>query len=354
MLFLFVSACTAASGSRPAPQPYQRVIIARNTPRANIMYLQLDIAKALHYFEDEKLTPEFRYFDGAPKVAAALEEGRADFSGNSIDHAVSTRNDSRPLKMVASFTDLPAVTLVVRRQLRSQIRRVQDLKGHRIGVSNLGSGTHIIAASILRSVGLPMDSVTFVGIGAGDAMVEAARKGTVDAIITTDPAAIRLLVDGDSSLLLDLVTYEETQRVFQGGYQFTGLLTRADTILNRPDLVQKMVNVVVRANSFIATHSAAEITEALPPSLVQDRYIFVKSIEHTRPSFSEQSLVREKDVQNNISSQRAFGLIGYRQPIDAKNFYDMTFVSRAHITLSRSTGGPMQPAAPRQGKQVTK
>ncbi len=333
VLFLLGCACAASGAGRQPHERYQRVVIARNTPRGNIMYLQLDLAKALHYFEDEKLVPEFKYFNGAPNVAEALEEGRADFSGNSIDHAVAARNDARPLKMVASFTDLPAVTLVVRRQLRSQIRRVQDLKGHRIGVSNLGSGTHIIAASILRSVGLPMDSVTFVGLGGVEPMMDAVRKGTVDAIITTDPAAIRLLVDGDSSLLLDLVTYEETQRVFQGGYQFTGLLTRTDTIVNRPDLVQKMVNVVVRANRFIATHSAAEITEALPPSLVQDRYIFVKSIEHTRPSFSEQSLVKEKDVLNNINSQRAFGLIGYQQPIDPKSFYDMTFVRRAHATV---------------------
>ncbi len=73
-----------------------------------------------------------------------------------------------------------------------------------------------------------------------------------------------MLVNGDAYLLLDTVTHEETQRVFTGEYQFTGVLTRADVISPHHELVQKVVNALLRANLFIATHSAADIATVLP------------------------------------------------------------------------------------------
>lgn len=282
------------------------VTIARNARSGNIVYLQLDIAEALHYFEDEGLSPRFRYYKGGPNVASALLAGDAEFSGNSIDHAMALQDGPNHLKMVASFTSLPAVSLLVRRPLRAEIRSVADLKGHRIGISDLGSGTHIIANAILESAGLHEDSVKFVVIDARDSFINPVKAGDVDAVVTTDPIAIRLLIDANCSLLLDLVTPDETQRVFHGGYQFTGLLTRSDTIAKDPELVQKMVNIIVRANRYISTHSATDIASILPPSTVGDRFLFIKSLQHTRPSFSRDGDVRPEDVANSVRAYESF------------------------------------------------
>ena len=151
----------------------------------------------------------------------------------------------------------------------------------------------------------------------------------IDAAITTDPTTIQLLLGGDASLLLDMVTYEETQRVFTGGYQFTGLLTRRDMIVQHSALVQKMVDVMVRTNLYIATHSAAEISAVLPADIVGDRYVYVKSLEHSRPAFSRSSLVTPQSVANNVQSLITFGSITADQHLDPSNFYDMSFVMRS-------------------------
>lgn len=302
------------------------VRLAVSSRPGNIVYLQLDLAKALHYFEDEDLDVKFKFYEGGPNAAKALEEGQVEFSGNSIDHAVYTRNAPRPLKMVAGFTDLPAVTLTVRRSLRAQIRSVGDLRGRRVGIAALNSGTHVILASIFKSAGVPLNTVSIIPVGHTEQMIAAMKRGDIDAAITTDPAAIRLLVGGDAALLLDLVTYDETQRVFTGSYAFTGLMTRSDVIAQRPAVVQAMVNAVIRANQFIATHSAADIAGALPMSAKHDRYVFVKSIEHTRPSFSTDGIVTAEGVANNIKSQRVLGLITPDKTLDPTDFFDMRFV----------------------------
>ena|ERR1700730_1099060 len=111
--------------------------------------------------------------------------------------------------------------------------------------------------------------------------------------------------------------------------QFTGVLTRADVIAQHPDLVQKMVTVILRANRFIATHTAADIAAALPPSIVQDSYIFVKSVEHTRSAFSEDGVVTVQGVAKNIQSQKALGTISASQTLDPADFFDMSFVTHA-------------------------
>jgi NitT/TauT family transport system substrate-binding protein len=329
LLWTCLSSLTPAIG--PAKHaPPTSVRLAVSSRPGNIVYLQLDLAKALHYFEDEGLNVQFKFYEGGPNTAKALEEGQVEFSGNSIDHAVYTRNAPRPLKMVAAFTDLPAVTLSVRRSLRAQIRSIKDLRGRRVGIAALNSGTHVILASIFKSAGVPMNAVSIIPVGHTDQLIAAMKRGDIDAAITTDPAAMRLLISGNASLLLDLVTYDETQRVFTGSYTFTGLMTRSDVIVHRPAIVQGMVNAIIRANQFIATHSAADIADALPMSAKHDRYVFVKSIEHTRPSFSKDGIVTAEGVANNIKSQKALGLIASDQTLDPTEFFDMHFVMNTH------------------------
>jgi len=93
--------------------------------------------------------------------------------------------------------------------------------------------------------------------------------------------------------------------------------------------VQKVVNAIVKANVFIASHSAADISAALPARLVQDRYIFVKGLEHSRPSFSKDGMVTLSSVSNNIQSQIVFGAISRSARLDPATLFDMRFVSKA-------------------------
>jgi NitT/TauT family transport system substrate-binding protein len=305
----------------------QRVRFAVGSRPGNLVYLPLDLARAQDYFAEEGIEAEFVHFDGGTEAAQALAAGKADFSGNSIDHAIELRASGRELKMVASFTTLPTVTLVIRRDLKQQIRSIQDLKGRRLGVTAIGAGTHVLAAYILKKSGGSITDVEVSAVGSGITLIQALKTGKIDAAMATDPTTTALLMSGDAALLLDMVTFDETQRIFNGEYQFTGLLTRPDLIASRPLVVQSVVNAMVKANRFIATHSAADIALRLPASIVQDRYIYVKSLEHTRPSFSKDGLVTRSGVANNLQSQVAFGSVrASSASLDPASFFDMQFV----------------------------
>ena len=66
-----------------------------------------------------------------------------------------------------------------------------------------------------------------------------------------------------------------------------------------------MVNAIVKANQFIRSHSAAEIAAKLPASIVGDRYIYVKSLEHSRPAFSKDCAILPLAVENSAFSRRS-------------------------------------------------
>jgi NitT/TauT family transport system substrate-binding protein len=313
------------------PKPLEPVRLAVGSRPGNIVYLQIDLALALGYFAEEGLNVSADYFDGGTGAAKALVSRNDDFSANSIDHAITMRASGEQLKMIASFTSLPTVSVVVQRDLRTKIRSIGDLKGKRIGVTAIGAGTHVLTASILKKAGYSLSDVTIVPVGSGDSLIQAMKRRDVEVALSSDPTTTSVLMGGDASLLLDLVTFEETQRIFTGGYQFTGLLTRPEVIDTRGATAQRMVNAIVRTNRFIATHSGAEIAARLPAKIVQDRYIFVKGLQHSRACFPRDSMVTLAGVANNLQSQIAFGSIKPQPLPDPASFFDMRFVLHAPV-----------------------
>ena len=332
-LFLCVwLAVSGFCGNEASAQLKSRRTVVRlevGSQSGNLVYLPLDLARALHFFEDEGLDVRIKHGITGTTAAEDLGSGKADFSCNSLDHAIEPEPIAARLKMVASFTDLPAVTLVIRRDLRSKIRSIRDLRGRRLGIPVLGSGTHVIVAAILKSAGLSLQDVVIVAVGAGQNAVAAMRSGRIDATVSVNLMTIDLLLASQASLLLDMDTFEETQRVFEGRYQFTGLLTRDDMIRENPELVQRMVNAIVRSNRFIATHSAVEIASVLPTDLVGDRYVYIKSLEHVRPAFSATGEIGLQAVENTLQAKLAFiGPSSYRPP-QPSDLFDATFARNA-------------------------
>jgi NitT/TauT family transport system substrate-binding protein len=312
-----------------ADAPKQKVRLAVGSKPGNLVYLHIDLARALGYFEQEGLDVSYHYFEAGTSAAEAINAREYDFSANSIDHAITLRGKGGQLQMIASFTDLPCVTLVVRRDLRPQIRSERDLKGRRIGVTAIGAGTHVLAASILHQAGYSLRDVEVVPVGSGDSFIAAMKQKRIDAGMATDPTTTRLLMSGDASILLDMTDPDETGVVFHGPYQFTGLLTRPDIIRDRPAVAQAMVNAVVKAARYIRGHSAADIAASLPPVLAGDRYIYVKSLEHSRPSFAKDGMLTPAAVANNIESQLTFGLDLPESSRDPSLFLNDRFIRAA-------------------------
>lgn len=294
----------AAAGPPAAARAAEKVTLAVGGVGASV-YLQVDVAKALGLFAKEGLDADVQFLKGGAQSAAALIGGSADFSTNAIDHVLKARAQGKGLTMVTALTELPGLVLMVREKLRGQVRSPKDLKGRPLGVSSPGSGTDIILTYILHRHGIRRDEVQIVG--AGTNTFPAALKGErIDAGMTLDPYVGQIVAEGYGFPLVDLRTEAGTRSVFGGPYLFTGLVTRDEVIREKPQLVQKMANVFVEANRWLATHSPEQVAEVLPAELVGDKRTYADALRASREIYSKSGRIPPEGIEAVYRAQEVF------------------------------------------------
>jgi len=313
-LVLLVSACGGAGTPAPAATsaaPSASKAQATKPPRATVkvsvgsaaslIYLPWDLAKALNYFEDENLDVQLNYAAAGTEAATALLSGSVDFTGNSLDHSIKAQIAGKPTKMVVSFAKLPGTALIVRSDLKDTVKSIKDLKGQTVGATSVGSGTHLLLTFMMNSAGLVQDKdYTFKPCGSGTMAATLDSKGAA-ACMNSDPFITSYVNAGKGFVLGggDLRTEKDTVALLGGAYQFTGAVTTQDFISKNPDVVQRVVNALVKADRYIAANSAKDIAAKLPDAVTgADRDLYVKALDIAKGYLSADGLIDQKGVDN--------------------------------------------------------
>jgi len=250
-----------------------------------IIYLPVKLAEQLGYFQDEglevQLRSEYSGGQGVDELLVGAAQGVVGF----YDHVITMQSMGKAVVSLIQFAQAPGEVELVSAQAR-EVRTMADLKGLALGVTGLGSSTQYLTRYLVLKAGLRLNQVTFVPVGFGDAFIHALGRGAIAAGMTTEPTASRLLDSGQARVLVDLRTPEDTARALDGPYPAACLYMGSAWVERHQSQVQKLVNALVRALRFIQTHTAAEITDRLPPAfLACDRATYVKALAHTKPIF---------------------------------------------------------------------
>lgn len=304
---------------------------------ASIIYLPWDLAKALNYFEDENLDVELNYTAAGTAAATALLSGSVDFTGNSLDHSIKAQLAGKPTKMVVSFARLPGVALVVRNDLKDTVKTLKDLRGRTVGATSVGSGTHLLLTYAMNQAGLIQDKdYTFKPCGSGTMAATLDSKGA-DACMNSDPLATQYVSAGKGYLLVDYRSEKDTTALLGGQYQFTGAVTTQAYIEKNPDVVQRVVNALVRAERFFQATPAKDVAAKLPKTVTgEDLDLYVKALDAAKGYYAPDGLVDQKGVDNvlkvNIEVCKANdALCGGLKPtdkVDTAALYDNSFAQK--------------------------
>ena len=110
-------------------------------------------------------------------------------SNAGAEHVFKLRETGLDAKILTAQQNRYITELVVHKRHEGKIRTVRDLKGRTIGVSGMGSGSHVSSRYVLRHAGLdPEIDVSFVAVGGPTTQVSAMEKGQIDAVMAFDPA----------------------------------------------------------------------------------------------------------------------------------------------------------------------
>jgi len=179
---------------------------AQDRPRVGVLKLTssapIFVGVEKGFFREFGVEPELVYFQAAAPISTAVAAGQIDVGATGLTAA--TYNivlGGEKMWIVADkgreWPDHRLTAIVVRKDLYDAgVRRVADLKGKRIGITQLGSTFHYQIGNILEKDGMSLKEVSIVPLQAMAAALEALRGKQIDAVILPQPFPGRAEADG--------------------------------------------------------------------------------------------------------------------------------------------------------------
>jgi sulfonate transport system substrate-binding protein len=237
IVFLSISSmlvfCAAISS---AEKPEKLATVRLGTVSRSTLDMPFLVARDRGFFREEGLEAEIILMRSSLTVQALLAGG-IDF-GTATGTAVSAAVNGADVRVVLAMSDKPSFDLIA----HPKITTIQQLRGKKIGVGGLGGLTDNIIRQILIANQIAPNQVTIVPVGASSITYASLKAGVVDATMLQIPQTFLAQDEGFRKLASGADFY----RIVQGG-----LTATKATLLERPELVTKVIRATMRATRFI-------------------------------------------------------------------------------------------------------
>ena len=114
---------------------------------------------------------------------SSLIAGDVQFLGGGGGGVISAALSGADVIMIGSIVNKGVQRVVA----RSDIRRPEELRGKKIGITRLGAASHLVLLIMLRNWNMTPNDVQTLQIGSSPAMMAALEKGGIDAAVLTEP-----------------------------------------------------------------------------------------------------------------------------------------------------------------------
>jgi NitT/TauT family transport system substrate-binding protein len=159
--------------------------------------------------------------------------------GGTFSNFVGAALSGLPVRIVMAVMDGSDHYLVT----SPNIKRVEDLKGKKFGISSFGGTPHSEAVMILRKYGMnPEKDVTFLQIGGSSSRYTALDSGSIDAAMLVPPFNKLAAKRGFNEIL----SFNEIMSIPLGG-----LTVHTQRIKERPDEIVRMIKAMLRGVNYI-------------------------------------------------------------------------------------------------------
>ncbi len=254
------------------------------------------VARDLGIYKDLNIEPEFVIARGGSEILQLMLAGAAEVANAGVEHVFKLREGGMDTRVLTVQEGRYITELVVNNKLKDKVRTLKDLKGMSIGVSGMGSGSHICSRYILKDAGLdPETDVSFIAVGGPSTQVKAFQSGQIDVLMAFDPAQSILKYQDKIAYKLWSGTAGDPPAIFQD-FAMECLAAPVAWIAKNKDLAGDVVKANVAAIDRIRAGDprVLDVYAAMFPGVPRD--VLRKSLNEHLAAFTP--VVTEQGIKN--------------------------------------------------------
>ena len=293
ILLLFGPSSLGAQGMKKVPLPFSPI---------GINCLPWFVAKEARIYEKNGIDVDPVFIGASSALFQSMLSGAADMAGSGGPSIISN---------VLQGGDIIHVTAMVPRftqsiMVKPEIKKPEDMKGKKIGVSRLGTVTHFALQTALDGYGVK--NVTILQMGGQPEAVAGLVRGSVDGAVISPPYNFQLKKQGYN----ELVSPNDLQKLTE--FITNGIVARRSVVEKDKDSLIRLIKSTAEAIRLITTDrefTKKVITKWMPlkdADLSEQAYRFATenySREGTVPEGALRAMVKQMVQSNLIDAKMA-------------------------------------------------
>ena len=228
------------------PKEKMTIAIASATIQANNDVAIIAVAKGMKYFAAENIEVETVLTAGSTAAVQAVASRQADITAADLGSILGAVEKGVPLKVIGGLVSVWPWRIAV--LPNSPISTPADLKGKKIGVISLASGSFPYAKAVVESADLALTDAQYIPVGLGAPAAAALASGQVDALALYTAVYAQLESAGTA------LKYLKNPTTFDGVRSITWTVNK-DLANEKGQLMERFLRATIKALTFSATSS---------------------------------------------------------------------------------------------------
>lgn len=262
----------------------ERITIAYPSPSTS--FLPLIVAHKRGFFDEENLQVDFVRANVSVAVQALMADN-VDYT-TAATASITARMKGAPVVVVGFFAAKPMDFLVGAKGITS----AWNLKGKVVGVSTLGSVTHLLTLRVLDGIGLdPARDVIIRPIGGEDLRLQSLESGIIQAALLGSQGVIQ----GEKAGLKVVVAAADVIE----SIAFSGLSTTLKKLKENPEQARRVLRASLKGLRYVWENKTGTV-DVIESWFKLDKKIASMTYDLALKSYSRNGEVDDKGIQLTV------------------------------------------------------
>jgi NitT/TauT family transport system substrate-binding protein len=304
------------------------------------IYLPYQLAQSLGFYKKYGVNMVLSSEQaGGVGAEDAMASGQVDLAGAWYVHTINFQLQGKAVEDVAQLSGAPGERIMC--ATGTHVTSPAQWKGQSVGVTDLGSGTDQLTQYLAARYGLKKGDYSRIAAGDGSTMIAALQHHKILCGMTTQPTVAAIEKLGAGYPAFDLTTTAGVQKWLGGFVPTAGVLALTSWVDSHKDTVQKVVDAIVATMHWLATHTAADVANVLPPSFVDNALVtkatYIATLSTDKTQFLPDGVMPASGPTEIMAISKLAGVI--TGPVNLSATYTNSFADNANKMLGFTATG---------------